>query len=453
MSDTGQRPTLTVSQLARQARDLLEDCFPAVWVEGEVSGLSIPGSGHWYFTLKDDQAQVGCAMFRRQNIRVRTPVTNGMQVLVRGKISLFEPRGQFQLIVEHLEDAGLGALQRAFEALKARLQAEGLFETARKRPLPVLPQHIGVVTSPSGAAIHDILTVLQRRFPAIRVTVFPALVQGAAAATQVCAAIERANRLGDRLQPPLDLLIVGRGGGSLEDLQAFNQEAVARAIIASRLPVLSAVGHEVDVTIADYVADARAATPSAAAELASPDRQEWLALLRYRHDRLLRLWQQQLDNRRQRLDWLQRRLRHPGEQLASQAQRVTVQRQRLLQAVRHALHHHGSRLHTLTARLQAQNPQARLPQQQQQLAHWQQRLQRAWQVRQQQQQQRLATASQLLHSLSPLATLGRGYAIVRDSKAGILRRASQARPGDAITARLAEGRLHCTVNRVDDEPA
>jgi len=445
---TDSRPTLSVSQLTRQARGLLEECFPAVWVEGELSGLSTPGSGHWYFTLKDDEAQVSCSMFRRQNIRVRTPVTNGMQVLVRGKISLYEPRGQFQLIIEHLEDAGLGALQRAFEALKAQLQAEGLFAQARKRPLPKMPRHVGVVTSPTGAAIHDIITVLRRRFPAMRVTVFPTLVQGESAPRHIVAAIERANRLGSQLDIPLDLLIVGRGGGSLEDLNAFNQEIVARAIAASRLPVVSAVGHEVDITIADLVADARAATPSAAAELVSPDREEWLASIRYQQQRLLRQWQHQHHNRQQHLDWLSRQLRHPGEQLQRQRDTVRMLAQRLHNGLQQALHNRRQQVSTLRAHCLQHNPAATLRQIRQHVRQQQQQLLQQMRNHQQRCQWQLASQAQLLNSLSPLATLGRGYAIVRDQQYAILRSGKTLAAGDTISARLAEDTLHCTVNQI-----
>lgn len=445
------RPVLSVSQLGRQARQLLEDCFPAVWVEGEISGLSIPSSGHWYFTLKDEAAQVSCAMFKRQAIRVRSPVENGMKVLLRAKISLYEPRGQFQLIVEHLEEAGLGALQRATEMLKARLQAEGLFEPGRKRPLPALPHHIGVVTSPTGAAIHDILTVLRRRFPAIRVTVFPVLVQGESAPAQITAAIERANRWAERLEPPLDLLVVGRGGGSLEDLQAFNTEGVARAIVASRLPVVSAVGHEVDVTIADFVADVRAATPSAAAELLSPDQEEWRSMIHYRCSRMERLLRTRLERARQQTDWLAKRLRHPGEILDEQRLQLAQHYRRLHRSLQQRLQQERSGVAGLALHLKGLNPAAKLPHWRKALQVQQQALLRAWQNRQRQRRLQLAGQSQLLDSLSPLATLGRGYAIARDARGHILRHIDTVKPGDAISTQLANGILHSTVNRIDSQ--
>ncbi len=258
---------------------LLESHFDFVWVEGEVSNFTVPSSGHWYFSLKDSGAQVRCAMFRNRNQRLRFTPANGDHIRLRCRVSLYEGRGEFQLIVEHLEQAGAGALQAAFEKLKARLLAEGLFDAQRKKPLPASVSRLGVITSPTGAAIHDILTVLRRRCPGIAVFLFPVAVQGEAAAREIAAAIERANRWQREGKVQLDALIVGRGGGSLEDLWAFNEEIVARAIAASELPIVSAVGHEVDFTIADMVADHRAATPSAAAELLSPDQREWLQRL------------------------------------------------------------------------------------------------------------------------------------------------------------------------------
>ncbi|HHA18093.1 MAG TPA: exodeoxyribonuclease VII large subunit, partial [Methylophaga sp.] len=260
-----------VSRLVREARVALEGSFPLLWVEGEISNLAMPASGHIYFTLKDEAAQVRSAMFRNRNRQLRFKPENGMQVLLRVRVTLYEGRGEFQLVVEHMEEAGSGALQRAYEALKHRLGEEGLFDQEHKKPLPVLPEYIGVVSSPDGAAVHDILTVLKRRFPATNVILYPVAVQGADSITQIAKAIAEADQRGE-----CDLLIVGRGGGSLEDLWSFNDERVARAIFDCRIPVISAVGHEVDFTIADFVADVRAPTPSAAAEIAVPDATEWL---------------------------------------------------------------------------------------------------------------------------------------------------------------------------------
>jgi len=280
------RQVLSVSDLNRYSRELLEAAFPSVWVEGEISNFSAPSSGHWYFTLKDSDAQVRCAMFRNRNLRARLRPANGDRVLVRGSVSLYTARGEYQLIAEELEAAGAGALQRALELLRQRLAAEGLFAPERKRALPPFPAHLGVITSATGAALHDILTVLRRRYPPLRVSVFPVPVQGEGAGAQIAAAIASANRVAATLDPPLDVLLVGRGGGSLEDLWAFNEEILARAIHASALPVVSAVGHETDFTIADFVADVRAPTPSAAAELLTPDRDTLLRSLAASRTRL-----------------------------------------------------------------------------------------------------------------------------------------------------------------------
>ncbi|HBM51322.1 MAG TPA: exodeoxyribonuclease VII large subunit, partial [Marinobacter sp.] len=308
---------LSVSELNHQARHLLESSFMQVWVEGELSSFSRPSSGHWYFSLKDQKCQIRCAMFRGANQRIRTLPKEGDQIRIRGKVTLYENRGDFQIIVEHLEPAGLGPLQQAFEALKMKLQAEGLFDPARKKPLPVTPRHIGVVTSPTGAAIHDILTVLARRCPAIPVTLYPTAVQGQAATADIVNAIDRAQRHG-----VADVLIIGRGGGSLEDLWCFNEEAVARAIAGCSIPTVSAVGHEVDVTIADFVADLRAPTPSAAAEKISPDQSQWLRRLAEQQLRLGQSARRLLLRLDQQLGHLAARLRDPRRELQDKAQRM-----------------------------------------------------------------------------------------------------------------------------------
>src|SRR6187399_1267598 len=264
-----ERDVYSVSRLNKEVRLLLESGLPVLWLEGELSNFAAPASGHWYFSLKDNTAQVRCAMWRQRNTQVRFKPKDGMAVLVRARVGLYEPRGEYQLLIEHLEEAGVGALKREFEKLKARLAAEGLFAAERKRPLPAVPRRIGVVSSPTGAAIHDILRVLRARFPAARVLLYPTAVQGAAAVPEIVRAIEAASRRQD-----CEVLLIARGGGSLEDLWCFNDERVARAIAACRVPTVSGVGHEVDVTIADFVADLRAPTPSAAAEMAVPVRAE-----------------------------------------------------------------------------------------------------------------------------------------------------------------------------------
>ncbi len=321
-----ERDVYSVSRLNREVRLLLERGMSVIWIEGELSNFSQPSSGHWYFTLKDRDAQVRCAMFRQRNMLVGFTPRVGQQVLARAKVSLYEPRGDYQLIVEHLEEAGVGALRREFERLKAKLAAEGLFDPARKRELPRCPRRIGVVTSPTGAAIRDILHILGRRFPAAAVLIYPTAVQGAAAVPAIVEAIELASQ-----RRECDVLIVARGGGSIEDLWAFNDERVARAIHACSIPVVTGIGHEIDFTIADFVADVRAPTPSGAAELVVPDRREWLAVLKRIAERLevamrreLRAFSARSDAARLRLQ-----LAHPGTRLTQQAQRLDDLEQRL----------------------------------------------------------------------------------------------------------------------------
>src|SRR5271155_4049554 len=290
------RDVYSVSRLNREVRVLLERGFGSLWLEAEISNLAKPSSGHWYFSLKDATAQVRCCMFRQRNMLCAFAARDGQKVLVRARIGLYEQRGEYQLVIDHMEDAGLGALKRQFEELSARLAAEGLFAPERKRPLPVLPKRIGVITSPSGAAVRDILHVLARRFAAVPVLIYPVAVQGAAAAAEIVAALSLAGRRAE-----CDVLILARGGGSLEDLWAFNDEALARAIAACPVPVVSGIGHEVDFTIADFAADVRAATPSAAAEIVVPDGAEWAASLRRMGERLQRALRHRLDAQRERL--------------------------------------------------------------------------------------------------------------------------------------------------------
>jgi exodeoxyribonuclease VII large subunit len=443
--------TLTVSQLNRQARTLLESHFDFVWVEGEVSNFVVPGSGHWYFSLKDGNAQVRCAMFRNRNQRVKFTPENGDAIRLRCRVSLYEGRGEFQLIVEHMEHAGAGALQAAFEKLKAKLLAEGLFNPERKKPLPESVSQLGVITSPTGAAIHDILTVLRRRCPAIAVSILPVAVQGEGAAGEIAAAIENANRWHREGKVRLDALIVGRGGGSLEDLWAFNEEVVARAIAASELPVVSAVGHEVDFSIADMVADHRAPTPSAAAELLSPDQREWQQRLQQIEADLVRLIKRKLAAAATELEHLRKRLKHPGAQLREQAQRLDDLEQRLVLAQKNLLQRRRAELSLLESRLLARSPLPRLQQLQRDTSQMQQRLEAAMQHKLQQAGERLAHLAQMLDSLSPLGTLQRGYAIVTDVDGRVLTDAAAVKAGDAVQARLARGRLDLTVDAISGD--
>jgi exodeoxyribonuclease VII large subunit len=443
-----QRDIYSVSRLNREARALLEGSFPLLWLEGEISNLARPRSGHIYFTLKDEFAQIRCAMFRMRATNITFTPRDGIQILARVRVSLYEPRGDYQLVVEHMEEAGDGALRRAFDALKQRLFQEGLFEEGRKRPLPTLPRTIGVVTSPSGAAIRDILTVLQRRFPAIRVVIYPVAVQGEGAGREIAEAIHLAAKRAE-----CEVLIVGRGGGSLEDLWAFNEEVVARAIHNSPIPVVSAVGHEVDVSIADFAADVRAATPSAAAELLSPDASQLqikVAALQQRMHQAMRRRQQQ---RRLQLESVSKRLRHPGQRLQQIAQRLDELEWRLTHARRNQLRHRQARLATLQSRLQRHAPQSQLQRLQTRQQSLQSRLHHAIHDRVAQEKTRLGLQVRTLEAVSPLATLHRGYAIVtRETDGALIEQSTQVEPGARIRARLAAGELLCRVEeRVDVE--
>ncbi|MCP5472808.1 MAG: exodeoxyribonuclease VII large subunit [Sinobacteraceae bacterium] len=437
------RDIYTVARLNREVRMLLDHGLPVIWVEAEISNFSRPASGHWYFTLKDRDAQVRCAMFRQRNLVVRFVPAEGKQVLARARVSLYEPRGDYQLIVDHLEESGVGALKREFERLKAKLAAEGLFATELKRPLPAVPRRIGVVSSPSGAAVRDVIQVLGRRFPAADVLIYPTAVQGAAAVEEILAALAQAAE-----RRECDVLIVARGGGSLEDLQAFNDERVARAIRASPIPVISGVGHEVDFTIADLVADVRAPTPSGAAELAVPDRREWLLRIARIAQRLDTAALRQMRAGGERLDNLRRRLArlHPGMGLQRDAQRLDELEQRLGALVRLRLAGGGARLQELAARLAARSPVLRLRDLRSREQRLSMRLGNAMTQTLQRVSQRLALAQRGLHAVSPLATLGRGFALAtRAADGALLHAADEVQVGEAIRVRLGRGALEATV--------
>ena len=450
-SSPAARTILTVTQLNRATGQLLAEHFFSIWVEGELSNVAQPSSGHLYFTLKDANAQVRCALFKTQQRRLAFKPENGKQVIVKAQVSLYEPRGDFQLIVDHIEEAGDGALRRAFDALKLKLSQEGLFDSAHKKPLPALPQAIGVITSPSGAAIRDILTVLKRRFAAVPVIIYPAAVQGNNAKHEIAAAIAQAN---DHQQ--CDVIILGRGGGSLEDLWAFNEEIVARAIYASAIPIISAVGHETDVTIADFVADLRAATPSAAAEHATPDQQEWLSRFMQRETRLEQLLQRQLSQKQQSLAWLSKRLQqqHPGQKLARNAQRIDELEARLNQAVLSKLRHHQHNIAAASAKLWQHNPAITVANYQQKQAYLSKRLMAVIRYKLERLQLSLLNTSQTLHAVSPLATLNRGYALVINPASGqIIRSTAQLKVGDNMETRLAQGGFTSQISKIDDNKA
>jgi exodeoxyribonuclease VII large subunit len=461
---TPTRDVYSVSRLNREVRVLLERGLGVLWVEGELSNFSQPPSGHWYFSLKDRDAQLRCAMYRLKNSLVGFTPRAGTQLLVRGRISLYEPRGEFQLIVEHLEEAGVGALRREFERLKTRLAAEGLFAQERKRALPRFPRRIGVITSPSGAALQDILKILARRYPAAAVLLYPTAVQGAAAVPTLVAALSTA-----AARAECDVLILARGGGSLEDLWAFNDERVARAIHACTLPVVCGVGHEIDFTIADFVADARAPTPSAAAELVVPDGRACLEAFARTAERLEAGMRRELRVGRARLEAVGHRLAlaHPGVRLQQQMQRLDDLTQRLAGATRACLHREGRRLAEDRVRLQQHSPQRvlgewasrnqslelRLARALRELSsrrtdrieQLRDRLERAARQRVSGVAQRLALAQRGLDAVSPLATLARGFAIVKRADGTVLTDTATVAVGEEIEASLARGTLKARV--------
>ncbi len=436
-------PVFSVSELNRQVRELLETGVPMLVVEGEISNFVCPASGHWYFTLKDDRAQVRCALFKNRNRFLGFRPKNGDSVRLRAKVSLFEGRGEFQLIGEFLEEAGAGALQAAFEALKKRLDTEGLFAPERKKSPPKLPSHIGIITSPTGAAIRDMLTVLKRRFPSIPVSIYPAVVQGEEAPKQLIHAIEVANH-----DNRCDVLILGRGGGSLEDLWAFNDEGLARAIAASELPIVSAVGHEIDFSIADFVADLRAPTPSAAAELLSPNQTEILHQFDSLVSQLERQVYRRIDVDRLRLEGYRKRLRHPGQRLQEQSQRLDDLSVRLEQQMTHRLSRQQVVLENLHRRLAQQLPRKKIMQAEELLQRLQAQLNRQIQQVLMRKKQQLQQSAVTLHAVSPLATLERGFSITTDARDHVVRNANTISVGDTVNIRLTKGALACRVEGI-----
>ncbi len=420
--------------------------MPALWIQGEISNLARPASGHLYLSLKDDRAQVRCAMWRQRSRGLGFQPRNGQQVIARAKVSLYEPRGEYQLIIEHMEEAGEGLLRQRLEELKARLDAEGLFDESRKRPLPALPRRIGIVTSPSGAAVRDVLKILRRRFPSVPALIYPVPVQGEGAAANIAEAIALANRRAD-----CDVLIVTRGGGSLEDLWAFNEEPVARAIFNSAIPVISAVGHEVDITIADLVADMRAPTPSGAAEIAVPDQHAWLGQLGQNMKRLASLAGRQQQRVSERLGFLAGRLKRqdPRQRLAQDSQRLDEMELRARRAVDAKTSGQRRELAAMIARLAAASPAKQLQRQLMRRDNLNRRLYRAASQVIEGKSQRLEGFARELNAISPLATLGRGYALVYDSKGNLIRDPASVKPGDSIKARVADGHIHARVTTTE----
>lgn len=441
---TTEHPVLSVSQLNHLSREALESALPTVRVEGEISNLAKPASGHIYFSLKDERAQVRCALFRGQLRNVKGNIENGIQVLVSARVSIYEGRGDYQLIVNSVEEAGAGLLQIKFEALKRSLAEEGLFDNDNKLELPGLPGRIGVITSASGAVLHDILTTLRRRFPAIDVLVLPVAVQGEKAAPQIVRALQLANSRGD-----CDVLILARGGGSLEDLWPFNEELVARAIYGSNIPIISAIGHETDITIADFVADVRAPTPTAAAEMLSPDQGEWLANLESIYLNLGRYIRRNIQDKQQQIDLLQHRLIHPQQRIIMANQRRTELTRRLHTTLLHQLHKTQSRGQIALSRLMQQTPLRRIRENQLKTEYGYRNLVQLVRQHYDRLSNRAQQLMDSLNTLSPLATLNRGYAIVTSSDTNkLVRDSTKMKTGDRVETTLARGRLSCVIEKV-----
>jgi exodeoxyribonuclease VII large subunit len=445
-SADGQPPRhiLTPSTLNRLVRGLLEDALPLVWIEGELSNVARPASGHLYFTLKDNAAQVRCAMFKPKSSWLRFKPADGMQVLVRARVGLYEPRGEFQLVAEHMEPAGEGALQREFERLKAQLDAEGLFAQEHKRPLPRFARRIGVITSATGAAIRDVLSVLSRRWPLVDVDVLPVPVQGREAPPAIVSMLRKASSCGR-----YDVLLLTRGGGSLEDLWAFNDEQVARAIYASKVPVVSAVGHEIDFSIADFVADLRAPTPSAAAELLVPDARAQLRHLEQLRQRIVAIQERHLQARIQRIDHLLARLQaqRPQARLARDQERLLQLHRRLLAARAAQLNQLAARVDRAHARLLAQHPRQQLALLRQRVEQQALHLRRSMEHKLERERLTLQQTARALHAISPLATLERGYAILFDADGKVMRSAQNVAVDTPLRARLADGELALRVSK------
>lgn len=441
MRTPNEQEIYTVSSFNQEVRQLLEGTFQTIWLTGEISNLARPSSGHFYFSLKDEKAQVRCAMFRNSTRMLRFTPENGQHVIARAAVSLYEPRGDFQLIIQELQLAGEGALQIAFEKLKNKLEAEGLFDSKHKKPIPEFPKQIGVITSATGAAIHDILTVLKRRFPSIPVIIYPTLVQGELAAKQIVSAIQLADS-----RQECDVFILARGGGSLEDLWPFNEEIVARAIFAAKTPIISGIGHEVDITIADFVSDFRAATPSAAAEQASPSRLEWQENIAKFSKQIIRLIEQRLQKDQQNLAHLMKRLRHPGQRLRDQAQRLDRLEINLILAYQNKIRAMQAALNLKTQKLMHLNPADKIARHHERLSLLKNTLE--MNVNNQIEKYRLIiqNSAQALDTLNPLRTLQRGYAIVMDPKNNkIISSTKSLSKGDTLKTKFADGEILCEV--------
>ncbi len=439
----------SVSRLNNTVRMLLEESFTTVWVEGEISNFAAPNSGHWYFSLKDANAQVRCAMFRSSQRNLGFAPKDGTHVLIRAKVTLYPARGEYQLVAEHMEERGEGKLQRAYELLKKKLEAAGLFSPEHKKPLPKFPKQIGVITSSTGAAIRDILTVLKRRYSCVPVIIYPTLVQGATAAPAIVNAIQTANK-----RKECDVLIVARGGGSLEDLWPFNEEIVAHAIYQSEIPIISGVGHEVDFTIADFVADLRAPTPSAAAEILTPDCAEISQKLARSEIQILRQMTNKLNASKQHLGWMQKHLQqqHPKRRLTEKMQKLDFYELTLVQLQTRLLNKRQNQVKDADAKLHRLTPIHTINQWAAKIQLSQQQLLVKMTAQLTNKQSMLANAAGKLDAISPLATLKRGYAIATTKDQQVLRQATDVKPGDDIRLRLMNGTIECSVEKINPEP-
>ncbi len=439
----------SVSELNRETKNLLSDHFASIQVEGEISNLSRPSSGHIYFSLKDKKAQIRCAMFKSQQQRLKFKPENGKKIIISAQVSLYEARGDYQLIVDKMQEAGEGDLQIAFDLLKNKLKNEGLFDSSLKQEIPGIPSQIGVITSPSGAAIHDILSVLKRRFPAIPVIIYPTSVQGDLAKSEIAATLEEANQ-----QKQVDVLILARGGGSIEDLWAFNEECVARAIAKSKIPIISGVGHDVDFTIADFVADLRAPTPSVAAENAVPSQITWISKFESIENNLKKNIQRQLSLYQQSTNWLSKRLQqqHPGEKLQRHAQAIDLAEARMIRAIQNKIKHNNQLVKNQVSIFQQYKPDTKIDRYKEQLHFLSSRLNNSIQYQLEKLQKKHLSLNQTLHAMSPLATLGRGYAIVSDPKSSTIISSTQKLSiNDKIKTRLADGDLISQVMEINHD--
>ncbi len=446
LEEPPQRRIYSVSELTGEIRGLLEDHFPFLWVEGEISNFRVPASGHYYFVLKDENSQIRGVMFRSQQRWMRFQPEDGLKVLCQARVSVYEPRGEYQLLVDFMEPRGVGALQLAYEQLKKRLEAEGLFDPEHKRAIPFLTQRLGVVTSATGAAIRDIIRVVRERYSNLEIYLYPAKVQGEGAAAEIARGIDTFNE-----EFPVDVLIVGRGGGSWEDLWAFNEEAVVRAIFRSHIPIISAVGHEIDVTLADLVADVRAPTPSAAAEMVAQHKEALESLVANLNQRLEGRIRQTVSLAGERLDSRKKRLRHPTARLADLRLRLDEQAQRLEFAARQRLRSEGQIFLRLRDNLLHLSPSRRLSEARGLLGQCWHRLELFWGQSLQKKRQNLERSLTQLDGLSPLGILARGYSITTTwPKEKVIRSTSQVREDDTVKVRLHEGSLRCNVVRVEE---